>query len=137
MNYWLIFAFPLIASSAFFKIGLPPTLSWVVVLPIVLTYFFCAIPLLMVFILLKTEIHINESKVIRKRFSMEKTILWEDVASIKRKNMYSIFLDKPRDFIIREKDSNQINIYGFIKDTERLEDDIIRYSKLEIKNTEK
>ncbi|TAN38484.1 MAG: hypothetical protein EPN25_13795 [Nitrospirae bacterium] len=68
---------------------------------------------------------------------MEKTILWEDVASIKRKNMYSIFLDKPRDFIIREKDSNQINIYGFIKDTERLEDDIIRYSKLEIKNTEK
>lgn len=131
-NYWLVFCIPLLAGYAVLKIGLPEKWSWVVLLPIILTLTFLSIPLIMIFILLKTEIHINEREIIKKSITGNKTMRWEDVSSIERKNIYTIYLDKPRDFTITATNNKRIYIYGFLRDIEDAEKDIIHYSKNEI-----
>jgi len=133
-NYWFLFVLPMISGVAVSKIDFTgiskQELIWIIIgslSPIAVL----SIPLIAIFILLKTNIQLNSEGIAQKNFLIYKKIRWEEVVSIKKVRKYTISFDEPKDIKITGRDGTTIIVYGFLKDLEEAEKDIKKYSRKE------
>ena len=134
LHYWYLFVIPIIVIIALIKIDYRPNTYEEMILTILGSLPGVAvllIPLIAIFILVKTKITINERHLIRKRFNKTTKIEWNKVSSIERVKKYTITFDEPKDLKITTKDGKDIYIYGYLENFNNAIEDIKRYSGIE------